>query len=59
MTIILIILAAVAVIYLYAAVAFYYGFKNWLPFCGCAGTTCGTRKSVIRQQEVPSGHRAV
>ncbi len=48
MSIILIILAAIAAIYVYAAVGFYYGFKNWVPFCGCAGTVCGPRKSVIR-----------
>jgi hypothetical protein len=43
MTIILIILGVAAVIYLYAAVAFYYGYKNWVPFCGCAGTACSPR----------------
>jgi hypothetical protein len=57
MSIILIILAAAVAIYLYAAVAFYYGFKNWAPFCGCAGTVCGPRKPAIRQHEVPAGHR--
>ncbi len=37
MTILLIIIAVVAVIYLYATLAFYYGFKNWYPLCGCSG----------------------
>jgi len=46
MTIVLIILAAAAIIYLYAAVAFYYGFKNWMPLCGCTGKTCVPRKTV-------------
>jgi hypothetical protein len=48
MTIILIILAIVAAIYLYAAVAFYYGFKDWMPFCGCASKDCMPRKPVSR-----------
>ncbi len=38
---VLIILAAIAAIYIYAAVAYYYGFKNWLPVCaGCKGKEC-------------------
>jgi hypothetical protein len=44
MTIILVILAIAAVIYIYAAVAFHYGFKNWNPMCGCKGTVCGVKK---------------
>ena len=36
MTILLIIIAVAAVIYLYATLAFYYGFKNWHPLCGCS-----------------------
>jgi len=36
MTILLIIIAVVAAIYLYATLAFYYGFKNWYPLCGCS-----------------------
>ena len=36
MTTILIIIAILAVIYLYATLAFYYGFKNWYPLCGCS-----------------------
>ena len=35
MTTILIIVAIAAVIYIYAAVAFHYGFKNSYPVCGC------------------------
>ncbi len=48
MSIILIILAAIAAIYVYAAIAFYYGFRTWVPFCGCAGTVCAPRKPAIR-----------
>jgi len=44
MTIVLIIVAIVAAIYIYAAVANYYGFKNWYPMCGCKGGTCGIKK---------------
>ncbi|MDA8100596.1 MAG: hypothetical protein M0042_13345 [Nitrospiraceae bacterium] len=40
MTIILIIAAGVLAIYAYAAVAYYQGFKNWYPFCGCKGSAC-------------------
>ncbi len=45
MTIVLIILAAIAMIYIYAAVVYYYGFKNWLPFCGCTGPECRPHKT--------------
>ncbi len=48
MTIILIIVAAIAAIYLYAAVAHYYGFKDWMPFCGCGRTACGPRKPAMK-----------
>jgi len=46
MTIVLIIAAIAAAIYIYAAVAFYYGFKNWNPMCGggCKGTVCSLKK---------------
>jgi len=44
MTTILIIVAIAAVIYIYAAVAFHYGFKNWYPVCGCKGTVCNLKK---------------
>ena len=44
MTITLIIAAIAAAIYLYAAVSYYYGFKNWLPLCGCKGTDCSAKK---------------
>lgn len=43
MTILLIILAVIAAIYMYAAVAHYYGFKNWYPMCGCKGASCAPR----------------
>jgi len=36
MTTLLIIIAIVAAIYLYATLVFYYGFKNWYPLCGCS-----------------------
>jgi len=44
MTILLIILAAIVAIYIYSAVAYYYGFKNWVPFCGCKGAVCSPSK---------------
>ncbi len=44
MTIVLIIAAIVAAIYIYAAIAYYYGFKNWYPLCGCKGPECSPRK---------------
>ena len=40
MTIVLIIVAIVAAIYIYAAIAYYYGFRSWHPLCGCKGTEC-------------------
>jgi hypothetical protein len=40
MTVILIIAALAAAVYLYAAVVFYYGFKNWAPLCGVSARTC-------------------
>jgi len=44
MTIVFIIAAVIAAIYIYAAVAYYYGFKNWAPLCGCRGAECVPRK---------------
>jgi len=44
MTIVLIIAAIVAAIYIYAALAYYYGFKNCYPLCGCKGTGCSPNK---------------
>jgi len=43
MTILLITAAIAAVIYTYAAFAFYYGFKNWHPFCGPKGKACSPK----------------
>lgn len=40
MNVILIIAAIAAAIYIYAALACYYAFKNWRPLCGCKGTVC-------------------
>ena len=46
MTYLLIIIAVIAAIYIYAAIANYYGFKAWNPMCGgCKGTTCTPRKT--------------
>jgi hypothetical protein len=56
MTTILIIVAVVAVVYMYAAVAFYYGFKKWNPMCGCNGTVCGVKKP--SQEEFGIGERS-
>ncbi len=44
MTILLIIVAIAAAIYIYAAIAYYYGFKNWYPIYGCKGTECGSKR---------------
>ncbi len=46
MTIALIIFGILAAFYVYAAVAFYFGFKNWVPFCGggCTDAVCGLPK---------------
>ncbi len=43
MTIVLSIIAIAAAIYVYAAIAYYYSFKNWLPMCGCRGGKCGPK----------------
>ncbi len=46
MTIVLIILAAIAATYIYAVVGYYYAFKNWLPVCaGCTGPECNLKKT--------------
>ncbi len=42
MIVFLLIVAALTAAYLFAAVAFYYGFKNWHPMCG-GKPTKGTR----------------
>ncbi len=44
MTTFLIIIAIVAVAYIFAAVTFHYGFKNWYPMCGCKSLTCRREK---------------
>jgi hypothetical protein len=44
MTILLSIAAVAAAIYIYAAVAYYYGFKHWHPLCGCKGAQCEPRR---------------
>jgi hypothetical protein len=36
----LVIIAAAAAVYLYATLAFYYGFKNWHPLCGTKSSQC-------------------
>jgi hypothetical protein len=45
MTNLLIIIAAIAAIYIYAAIAYYYGFKDWNPLCGCTGASCAPRET--------------
>jgi hypothetical protein len=40
MVVLLIIAVIAAVIYAYAAVGYYYTFKNWRPMCGCKGSVC-------------------
>jgi hypothetical protein len=58
----LIIIAVLAVIYLYATLAFYYGFKNWYPLCGCSrqGSTqvCATNGPRFRTSKVPDSKAA-
>jgi hypothetical protein len=44
MTFLLIIAAIAAAIYIYAAIAYNNGFKNWYPLCGCKGTECSPKK---------------
>ncbi len=44
MTILLIIVAIAAAIYIYAAIAYYYAFKNWYPLSGCKGTECSPKR---------------
>jgi len=39
----MIIFAVIAAIYIYAAIGYYYAFKNWNPMCGCKGTSCAPR----------------
>ncbi len=39
MTIILIITIFLIAAYIFAAVTFYFGFKNWHPLCGSKATT--------------------
>ena len=45
MTHLLVIIAVIAVIYIYGAIAYYYGFKAWNPFCGCKGATCAPKET--------------
>lgn len=45
MTVVLTIVAIVAAIYIYAAVAYYYGFKKWHPLCGCKKTESSCKRS--------------
>jgi hypothetical protein len=40
----LIIAAIAAAIYIYAAIAYYYGFKYWYPLCACKGMECRSRR---------------
>ena len=45
MMILLIIAAIAAAIYIYAAIAHYYNFKNWHPICGGKGAACDIRST--------------
>jgi len=45
MTILLIIIAVIAAVYIYAAIAYYKAFKVWNPLCGCKGTYCGPKQT--------------
>ena len=40
MAIFLTIIAILAAAYLFAAVVFHYGFKNWYPICGGKSSRC-------------------
>jgi hypothetical protein len=40
MTTLLIIIAIVVAAYVFAAITFHYGFKNWHPMCGGKSSTC-------------------
>lgn len=48
MTTILIIIAVLIAAYLFAAVTFYYGFKNWRPMCG------GSKPTTLRMKGASS-----
>jgi hypothetical protein len=56
MTTLLIIIALVGAIYLYATLAFYYGFKNWYPLCGCSRQG-STQMCVNNRQRTRMGRR--
>ncbi len=45
MTTFLIIIVLLVAAYLFAAVTFYYGFKNWYPLCGRKSSICGRGES--------------
>jgi len=45
MTTFLIVVAIAAAVYLFAAISFYYGFKNWNPMCGGKSARCGSGES--------------
>gem|GEM_PF-3559350 len=47
MTIFLIIIVFLAAAYLFAAVTFYYGFKNWYPLCSQKSSLCGRGESCL------------
>ena len=58
----LITIAVLAVMYIYATLAFYYGFKNWYPLCGCSrqGSTqvCASNGSRSRTSGQPDSRAA-
>lgn len=55
MTIFLTILIIAALIYLYAALAYYYGFKNWHPMCGGRNGVCAARKASQKESAPKEG----
>jgi hypothetical protein len=44
----IIVLAVITAVYVYAAIAYYYGFKSWNPFCGCTGASCAPPKETTQ-----------
>jgi len=45
MATVLIIAAVFAAVYLYAAAAYYYGFRDWRPLCGGNGAACKPKRT--------------
>jgi len=43
MLFVLIIAVIAAAVYAYAAIAYYYNFKHWNPFCNCGSGACSLK----------------